>query len=265
VAETVTPAGARGFLARHRTAILYILSLAAGLLVWELVAAQFSKVVLSPPSVVARHLVVHTRSLLLPSLLVRSLGHAVAGFLLASAVALPLGFLMGRSEKAFHMFDPVVNAIYAIPTLAFVPFLIIWFGLFFEGRTALVFLMCVFDMLVAIAAGARNVEPGLINVGRSFAASRWQIARKILLPASLPFVFTALRIGVVRAVNGMITAELFFAAVNLGAYMQHAQNRFDSAGLLAVLTILCVLGLVAQEGVRGVEQRVLPWHVRAGG
>jgi ABC-type nitrate/sulfonate/bicarbonate transport system permease component len=256
------PPGTGGALARHQTVILYLLSLLTGLLIWELVAGQFSKVVLSPPSVVARHLVAHTRSLLLPSLLIQSLGHAVVGYLLAAAVAIPLGFLMGRSEKAFHMFDPVVNAIYAIPTLAFVPFLIIWFGLFFEGRTALVFLMCVFDMLVAITAGARNVEPGLVSVGRSFAASRWQIARKILLPASLPFVFTALRIGLVRAVNGMITAELFFAAVNLGAYMQRAQNRFDSAGLLAVLTILCLLGLAAQEGIKGLEARLLPWHVR---
>jgi NitT/TauT family transport system permease protein/sulfonate transport system permease protein len=254
--------GRGGFVARHRTGMLYLLSLLVGLLLWELVAGQFSRIVLSPPSAVARHLFLHTRSLLLPSLLAQSLGHAAVGYLLATAVAVPLGFLMGRSEIAFHMFDPVVNALYAIPTLAFVPFLIIWFGLFFESRAALVFLMCVFDMLVAIAAGARNVDPALVNVGRSFAASRWQVATKVLLPASLPFVFTALRIGLVRAVNGMITAELFFAAVNLGAYMQQAQNRFDSAGLLAVLTILCLLGLAVQEGIRGLEARVVPWHVR---
>jgi ABC-type nitrate/sulfonate/bicarbonate transport system permease component len=247
---------------RYRTGILYILSICAGLLLWEVVAGQFSRVVLSPPSAVLRHLYVNTTSLLLPLLLVRSLGHAALGFLLAAAVAIPLGFLMGRSEKAFHMFDPVVNAIYAIPTVAFVPFLIIWFGLFFPGRTALVFLMCVFDMLVTVSAGARNVDPAQINVGRSFGASRWQIFGKVLLPASLPFVFTAVRIGLVRAVNAMITAELFFAAVNLGAYMQKAQNRFDSAGLLAILTILCVLGLMVQEGVKALEARLLPWHVR---
>jgi ABC-type nitrate/sulfonate/bicarbonate transport system permease component len=246
----------------RKTGLIYLLSLAAGLLCWELVAAQFSRVVLSPPTAVLAHLVAHTRSGLLPALLVQSLGHAALGFVLATVVAVPLGFLMGRSERAFCMFDPVVNAVYAIPTVAFVPFLIIWFGLFFPGRTALVFLMCVFDMLVAVSAGARNVDPALINVGRSFGAGRWLIVRKVLLPASLPFLFTALRIGLVRAVNGMITAELFFAAVNLGAYMQQAQNRFDSAGLLAVLTILCLLGLAVQEGIKGLEARLLPWHVR---
>jgi len=125
-----------------------------------------------------------------------------------------------------------------------------------------VFIMCVFDMLVTVAAGARNVPPNLIDVGRAFGADRKTVFRKVLLPASLPFLFTALRIGMVRAVIAMVTAELFFAAVNLGAYMQAAANRFDSAGLLAVLTILSVLGLLAQEGLKALEARLLPWHVR---
>lgn len=245
-----------------RTGYLYALSLGTGLLVWELVAGQFSRVVLSPPSAVVTHLYLHTRSLELPTLLFYSLGHTLLGYALAVAVGVPIGFLMGRSERAFVMFDPVVNALYSIPTVAFVPFVVIWFGLFFQARTALVFVMCVFDIMVTVTAGARNVERSLIDVGRSFGASRAMLFRKVLLPASLPFLFTALRIGMVRAVVAMITAELFFAAVNLGKYMQAAANRFDSAGLLAVLTILAVLGLLAQEGLKVLEARLLPWHVR---
>jgi NitT/TauT family transport system permease protein len=245
-----------------RTWPLYALSLICGLIVWELIAAQFSKVVLSPPTAVARHLYVHTITLELPRLLWASLGHTFLGYGIAVAVAVPLGFLMGRSERAFAMFDPIVNAIYSIPTIAFVPFLVIWFGLFFAARTALVFIMCIFDILVTVSAGARNVERNLMDVGRAFGAGRWDLFRKVLLPASLPFLFTALRIGMVRAVIAMITAELFFAAVNLGRYMQAAQNRFDSAGLLAVLTILAVVGLLAQEGLKALETRLLPWHVR---
>jgi len=247
---------------RYRTGLLYLLSILSGLLVWELVAGRFSKVVLSPPMAVAYHLYAKTISLELPRLLLQSSGHTLLGYGFAVAVAVPLGFLMGRNETVSRMFNPVVNAIYAIPTIAFVPFLIIWFGLFFQARTALVFLMCVFDMLVTVSAGARNVERGLIEVGRSFGAGRWLIVRKVLFPASLPFLFTALRIGMVRAVIAMITAELFFAAVNLGAYMQAAANRFDSAGLLAVLAILAALGLAAQEGIKALEARLLPWHVR---
>jgi len=246
----------------RKTGMLYGLSLLGGLIAWELIAAQFSKVILSPPTAVARHLYIHSVNLELPRLLWYSLGHTLLGYALAVAVAVPLGFLMGRSERAFAMFDPVVNALYSIPTVAFVPFIVIWFGLFFPARTALVFLMCVFDILVTVSAGARNVERNLIDVGRAFGAGRWHLFRKVLLPASLPFLFTALRIGMVRAVIAMITAELFFATVNLGKYMQSAQNRFDSAGLLAVLTILAVLGLLVQEGLKALEARMLPWHVR---
>jgi len=138
---------------RYRTGVLYGLSLLGGLIAWELIAAQFSKVVLSPPTTVARHLYAHTANLELPRLLWASLGHTALGYLLAVAVAVPLGFLMGRSERAFAMFDPIVNALYSIPTIAFVPFLVIWFGLFFPARTALVFIMCVFDILVTVSAG----------------------------------------------------------------------------------------------------------------
>jgi ABC-type nitrate/sulfonate/bicarbonate transport system permease component len=242
--------------------MLYALSILGGLLLWELIAAQFSRVVLAPPTAVARHLYLHTVNLELPRLLWASLGHTALGYLLAVAAAVPLGFLMGRSARTFAMFDPILNALYSIPTIAFVPFLVIWFGLFFPARTALVFIMCVFDILVTVSAGARNVERNLIDVGRAFGAGRWLLFRKVLLPASLPFLFTALRIGLVRAVIAMITAELFFAAVNLGKYMQAAQNRFDSGGLLAVLTILAIVGLVAQEGLKVLEARLLPWHIR---
>lgn len=249
----------------HRSSLAattYLGSILGGLVIWEIATRGVSKFVLSPPSAVVLDLIKGSINLELPSLLLRSLGHMVPGYLLAAAVAIPLGFLIGRSRSAQRMFDPVINAVFAIPSVAFVPFIIIWFGLFFEARVALVFLMCVFDMLIIVSAGARNVDRSLIEVGRSFGASRFMLWRLVLLPASLPFLFTAARIGLVRAVNAMITAELFFAAVNLGAYMKAATNRFDSAAVLAVLVILCTLGLLLQEMIRACETRFLPWHVR---
>lgn len=244
------------------TASLYAMSIIGGLLVWEAGSRAVPNLVLAPPSQVVAHIIRGSITLELPTLLAYSLGHMALGFLLAAAVSIPLGFLIGRNDWARRMFDPVINALFAIPSVAFVPFLIIWFGLFFEARVALVFLMCVFDMLIAISAGARNVDRNLIDVGRSFGARRLQLWRKVLLPASLPFLFTATRIGMVRAVNAMITAELFFAAVYLGSYMKAATNRYDSAGVLAVILLLAVLGLLLQEGIRALETRLLPWSVR---
>jgi ABC-type nitrate/sulfonate/bicarbonate transport system permease component len=78
----------------------------------------------------------------------------------------------------------------------------------------------------------------------------------------LPFLFAALRVGSARAINGMITAELFFAAVNLGAIMKRATQNFDSATVLSVVILVCVLGLLAQSAIALLERRVLHWHVR---
>jgi ABC-type nitrate/sulfonate/bicarbonate transport system permease component len=184
------------------------------------------------------------------------------GFGLTLLVAVPLGVIIGRSVTLTRMFGPVINAIYAIPPVAFVPFLIVWFGLFLEARVALVFLMSVFDVLVLMIAGARDVRRSLVDVGRAFGASHRQRLRLIVLPALLPFFFAALRVGSARAINGMITAELFFAAVNLGAIMKRATQNFDSATVLAVVILVCVLGLIAQSAITLLERRVLHWHVR---
>lgn len=250
----------RGLL--ERPYLVYPLSFVCGVILWELIARRMPAVVFASPGAVLDHVVQATLSGALPEAFAGALGHMALGYLLALVVAIPLGFLMGRNEIAFYMLDPIVNAIFSIPSVAFVPFLIVWFGLFFEGRTALVFVMCVFDVLVTVSAGARNIEPAMINVGRSFGARRHVLFLKVLIPASFPFLFTALRIGVVRAVNAMITAELFFASVNLGRYMLHAANRFDAAGLLAVILLLALFGLALQEGLKWLEPRLLPWHVR---
>jgi ABC-type nitrate/sulfonate/bicarbonate transport system permease component len=244
--------------ARRASSIaLYVASIVLGLIVWELAGRNVSRVVLAPPSLVAVKLWAGFASGALPAAFLRSLGHMVAGFAIALAVALPVGVLMGRMRAVAWLLDPLVAALYAIPPVAFVPFIIVWCGLFFEARVTLVAVMSVFEMLVTFAAGARAVPPGLVDVGRSFGARRGTLVVKVMLPAMLPFIITGLRLGLVRAVHGMIVAELFFAAVNLGDIMKRGQTRFDAAGVLAVVVLLAVFGLAAQETLRAVENRAL--------
>ena len=242
--------------------LVYPMSFLFGLIIWEVIALQLPEVVFASPSRVFVHIIEATASGVLPKAFFNSIQHMLLGLVMSLTVAIPLGFLMGRNETIFQMFDPVVNAIFSIPSITFVPFLIIWFGLFFEARVALVFVMSVFDVLVTVAAGARDIEPGLITVGRSFGTERKDMFLKVMIPASLPFLLTAVRIGTVRAINAMITAELFFATVNLGAYMDDASAMFDSAAMLAVVFILAAFGLSAQEGLKWAEAKLFPWHIQ---
>lgn len=240
----------------------YAASILLGLLAWQAFAARLPGVVFAGPVAVIGHLASETVSGVLPALFLASLQHAALGLALALAVGVPVGLLMGRSRTALHMLNPIVTALFSIPSVAFVPFLIIWFGIFLEARVALVFVMAVFDVIVTVAAGARDIEPRVLQAARSFGAGRRTMLTSVLLPASLPFLFTALRIGTIRAVNAMITAELFFATVNLGAYMERASSKFDMAAMLSVVLLLALFGLALQEGIRRAEARLLPWHVR---
>ncbi|MCS0505043.1 ABC transporter permease [Ancylobacter mangrovi] len=198
----------------------------------------------------------------LMSALGQSLVQLALGFGLTLVLAVPLGIVIGRSKLMRQMFEPLITAIYAIPPVAFVPFLVVWFGLFLEARVALVFLMSFFDVLIVMIAGARDVRRSLIDVGRSFGARNGQRLRLIVLPALMPFFVAALRVGSARAINGMITAELLFAAVNLGGLMKRSTQQFDTAALLSVVLLICLLGLVAQSLIAMFERRILHWHVR---
>ena len=228
----------------------------AGLALWQLAAGHVSELILPAPSAVLARFADPAWVARLLAALAGSLTQLAIGFALSLAVAVPLGIVIGRSSLLARMFEPLISALYAIPPVAFVPFLIIWFGLFLEARVALVFLMSLFDMLVIVIAGARDVRPALIDVGRSFGASLrpdasgWSCFRR-----SLPFLFAALRVGSARAINGMITAELFFAAVNLGAIMKRATQNFDSATVLSVVLLVCVLGLLAQSVITRSKRR----------
>jgi NitT/TauT family transport system permease protein len=198
--------------------------------------------------------------MVLPTAIAGSLVTLATGFALAAVVALPLGFAMGRLARVHEMFHPILTGIYAIPPAAFIPFLIVWFGLFAPSRVAIVTIMCFFEMLVITAAGARAIDRRLLDVARSFSAPPARLLGAVLIPASLPFLFTALRIGLVRAVTGVITAELLLSPANLGKLLLNSAARFDTAGMLGIIATVALIGLTVQQALLWLERRVLRWE-----
>lgn len=241
---------------------LYVVSIVLGLAIWQAVARHYPGFVLATPLAVLARLADMIQSGALPRAFAGAVQHMALGFAISIAVAFPVGLAMGRVRALHDMLDPVVNLVYAVPAVAWAPLIMIWFGLYFEARVALVVLMCTLDMLIVVSEGSRSIDLRLLAVGRSFGAGSWRNARLVLLPASTPFLFAALRIGVVRAVNAMITAELFLATVNLGAIMKQASVRFDSAAVLGILFLMSLLGLLLQELLLLAEQRMGRWMQR---
>ena len=244
----------------RRPLVLYPVSIVLGLLVWEGIARVLPKALFAPPSAVLGRMAAMTADGSLPIALLGSVQHMLAGYLLAVLVAVPVGIVVGRNVPVATAVEPILNAIYAIPPVALVPFFVIWFGLYFEGRMALVFAMCFFEILINVLQGVRNIDRGLLDAARSLEVHGLALYRRVVIPAASPFIFTGLRVGIGRAVNAMITAELFFSAVYLGQMLKNSSNAFDTASAFAVILVVSLFGLACQEGMRFAERRIIPWH-----
>jgi ABC-type nitrate/sulfonate/bicarbonate transport system permease component len=124
----------------------------------------------------------------------------------------------------------------------------------------MVFWMCFFDVIVIVVAGARDIRAEWLNVGRSFGLSSVQQFGRVMLPALSPFLVAALRVGSARAINGMITAELFLGAVNLGQMLKRSSQQYDTAAVLAIVLVICIVGALSQSLIARAERRFLHWH-----
>ena len=241
------------------TYVVYATSIVVGLAIWEVIARQLPRIIIAPPSVVGVNLFQGFASGELALAFAGSLAHLCLGFAIAVFVGVPLGFLVGRNRTAFYLLDPTISGIYAVPPIAFVPFMIIWFGLFFEARVALVFLMSFIEILVTVSAGARGIESSYLDVARAFNASRLQSFWRIMLPALYPYLITGARIGLVQAIRGMVVAELF-VIVGIGGLIHTAGLYISTATLLALMLTLMAVGIAANELLRLVGRRLAPWY-----
>jgi ABC-type nitrate/sulfonate/bicarbonate transport system permease component len=188
-----------------------------------------------------------------------SLSALAAGFGLSLVLGVGLGLAMGRSRLAEAMFEPHINALYATPQVALTPLLMMWLGLGFGVKVAVVFLFAFFPILINTASGAKNVSASMVEVGQAYLASRRQILFKVVLPAALPFIMAGVRIAVGRGVVGMIVAELFTAITGLGAMLSLYGNIFETAKMFVVIIVLAGLGVGLIHAVQMLERRLAQW------
>jgi ABC-type nitrate/sulfonate/bicarbonate transport system permease component len=170
-------------------------------------------------------------------------------------VATSLNLLIGRYRMVDAATDWLVNALYATPLVAIIPLVILWFGLGNTSKTFIVTILALFPILINTTAGVRNVPKQLIDVGDAFAANERQIFTKIILPSALPYMMTGLRLGVGRAIIGMVVAEFFTAITGLGALIVKYGNQYDTASIF----VLMLLGIGLSFAVRRAEEWIAPW------
>ena len=186
------------------------------------------------------------------------------GYFLAVAVALPFGLLTGWFRRLHYWFDPWLSAFNATPRLALLPLVILWVGLGLWSKIVIVFLGVFFPVAINTFQGVRTVNRDLIEVSKTFGASIFMRLRSVVMPATLPFALVGMRVGIGRAVSGVIVAEFFTSQVGLGNMILRAGQRYEIDRLLFGALFITLLALLAFRGLSLIERRLTAWRPRVG-
>ena len=182
------------------------------------------------------------------------------GFVLGISLAMVLGVLIGRSRVADLTFSPYLAAMYATPSVALVPIILVWFGFGTTGKVLVVFESAFFPMLYNVTTGVRAAPTDLIDVAKSFGASRLKTLFQVILPSAIPFIFAGLQLSIGRAVVGMAVAEVYLRLGGIGGLISAFGSRFITDYLIAAILILPALGIGLTRLVGVLERRIAPWR-----
>ena len=187
------------------------------------------------------------------------------GFLLAIVVGVPLGFIMALSPTVRDYVNPWMTTLYTTPRIAFAPVLLLWFGVSGGAKVAIVFLGCVFPILINSYYGMRVVNREYVELARSFRLSSWALFFKVLLPASVPFILSGVRLAIGRGLTGVAIAEWFGATEGLGYLIFFAGQTLNVPVLFVGVAVFAALGIFGFEVVRRVEAYATHWKKDARG
>jgi ABC-type nitrate/sulfonate/bicarbonate transport system permease component len=230
---------------------------------WELVVrlGMVKRVTLSAPSIIfntaINDLIINRE--LWPHLF-QSSQQFVLGLGLALLTGVPLGLSLGLFRRLNFFLDPWLSAIYATPTIALVPIIVLVLGLGLESKVFIVWLEAIFVITVSTMAGVRAAEARYLDLAKSFRASRWLTFRSVILPSSFPYILTALRLGTTRALVGVVVAEFFASNKGIGFFINFSGTTLRTDRVMLGVIILGLLGVLLGEGVRRIERRFEKWR-----
>jgi ABC-type nitrate/sulfonate/bicarbonate transport system permease component len=232
------------------------------LILWE-VAVRLEWLnprLIAPPSIVFVELwhLISTGELF--AALFVSLARVVAGFLIACVIGILLGALMARVRVIETAIDPLIELFRPVSPLALFPLFILWFGI---GETSKVFIIafsCVFPIILNTYAGVRAIGPNFFRASRSLGASPIEIMRTVVLPGSLPQIFTGLRVAWGIGLIVIIAAEMIGAVRGIGYMVLYSQQTFRIPRVFASIVVIGALGFLTDLGFRWLRRRMLPWY-----
>jgi NitT/TauT family transport system permease protein len=253
----------RGFRWRPSERLVFgVLGFAVVLGLWETVSrlGLVRQAVLSRPTAIIDAAITDaTNGVIWPHLQASTIEY-VAGFGVALAIGIPVGLAIGMFRRLNWLLDPWLSAIYATPTVAIVPLIIIILGIGLEAKIFVVFLEAIFVVVVSTMAGVHAADAVYHDVAESFRASGWTRFKTVTLPASVPYILTGARLGTGRALVGVVIAEFLASNGGIGFYIGLNGALLQSSRVYFGIILLGVLGMVLGEAVRAIERRFERWR-----
>jgi NitT/TauT family transport system permease protein len=186
------------------------------------------------------------------------------GYFLSVLVGVPFGIAIGWYKKFAYTCDPFVNAMNATPRVALLPLVIIWLGIGILSKVGIIFLGAVFPLIINTRDGVKTTPHNLLTAARSFGASEWQIFRSVVIPSTVPFILTGLRLAIGRALIGVMVGELYAATAGIGFMITVAGATFQTDKVFVGVLIFAISGMVATELVDKAERRFDRWRPKVG-
>lgn len=246
---------------QHHPNVIRGASVVLFLLLWECVGRRMDPIFMTYPMAIGRAAVEITWSGELPEAFLLSMLSFGLGLGISIIAGIVIGLLIGQFWFLEYTLDPYINALYAIPRVALIPLVILWFGLELTGKVVIVISIAIFPVIINTYAGVKDVRGSLLEIGRAHAATGSQIFFKIVLPAALPFIMAGVRLAVGLGIIGMIVAEFFTAIKGLGGLIVLYSNSFATAKLFVPIVAVGVLGVLLTQAVLYIEHRLAPWRV----
>jgi ABC-type nitrate/sulfonate/bicarbonate transport system permease component len=235
-------------------------SVAVFFVIWEYYGRRMDPIFMAPPSAIFDAFVQLVQSGALRKAMIQTLWPFSVGMALTVVVGILLGILIAQWRTMEYILDPFINALYAIPRIALVPLIILWAGLEFVGKVTILVSVAIFPITVNTYAGIRDVRGSMLEIGRAYGATEWQIFTKIIMPAAIPFIMAGVRLAVGLAIIGIIVAEFFTAISGLGGMIVEYANVFATAKLFVPIIVIALVGVVLTELVMWLERRMSRWR-----
>jgi len=181
---------------------------------------------------------------------------------IAAVTGVAMAIILGRFRVVDQLLEPIVNGVFMTPKIALLPIIALWLGFQLPAKIVVVWMFGFFDVFFIVRSGLRAIDADYVQVARAYCLPERALFRYIMVPASLPYIVTGLRLGLLHGMVGLVLAGFFLESNGIGGLISNADSNYDMASVFAILLTVAVFAAGINSGLRLAQSRIAPWSQR---